>query len=127
MPSLPLMPTPTWAVWIMPTSLAPSPIASVSPFTCRFTIHTSAHSRAGSDLHPTHTPPPTATHTPTHTHAHTHTSSSSPFSVVLVEAYFRSYLFSGRSDFSIFSTILSCSSLSRISSWFRSEEHTSEL
>ena len=37
MPSLPEMPTPTWAAWIMGTSLAPSPIASVTSPTPRRT------------------------------------------------------------------------------------------
>ena len=39
MPSLPEMPTPTWAAWIMGTSLAPSPMASVTPPTpCRTSL-----------------------------------------------------------------------------------------
>ena len=32
LPSLPRMPIPTWAPWIIGTSLAPSPMASVMPF-----------------------------------------------------------------------------------------------
>ncbi|KAH3667397.1 hypothetical protein OGAPHI_003046 [Ogataea philodendri] len=39
-PSIPLMPTPTWAAWIIETSLAPSPIASNRAFFFRFTRRT---------------------------------------------------------------------------------------
>lgn len=50
MPSLPLIPTPTWAVWIMPTSLAPSPMASVMAFTCFFTMSTISDFCSGDTL-----------------------------------------------------------------------------
>ena len=39
-PSWPLIPIPMSAVWIMDTSLAPSPIANVCILSCSFTIRT---------------------------------------------------------------------------------------
>lgn len=50
MPSFPLMPTPTWAVWIIPTSLAPSPMASVMAFTRFLTTSTISDFCSGDTL-----------------------------------------------------------------------------
>lgn len=50
MPSLPLIPTPTCAVCIIPTSFAPSPIASVMAFTCFFTMSTISDFCSGDTL-----------------------------------------------------------------------------
>lgn len=50
MPSLPLIPTPTWAVCIIPTSFAPSPIASVMALTCFFTMSTISDFCSGDTL-----------------------------------------------------------------------------